>query len=110
MAVPGEKITESKPSYIAEIAARIRNAAGDADGDNLMYLIYAVLVLAKGEAVTAADVHNAWAAATEYLRTTEGDHQANEDLVPFDELSESVRTRDAAFVAAIQIILDQGYR
>ena len=52
-------------NYLSEIAAQIRGELVGAlpDGDVSRLLeIYAVLVLALGSTVTAADVHNAWAA------------------------------------------------
>jgi hypothetical protein len=51
--------------YLDQITADIRSLADDGDGytcpgAETLYRLYAVLCLAKGETVTAEDVHNAW--------------------------------------------------
>ena len=50
------------------------------------------------ESVTAADVHNAWAA---WMASKDGDHEA---LVPFHELSRATIDEDQSFVAAIRAV------
>ena len=53
-------------SYLDKIALEVRQVsdpdAAASDEDLSLYRIYAVLLLAKGEDVTAEDVHDAWAA------------------------------------------------
>ncbi len=87
-------------NYLDLLAAEIqRTADPDAtppDEDLPLYRLYAVLALAKGQEVTAEDVHNAWAAWA-------SDHQPDSrHIVPFKELSVSVQRKDEQFVDAIR--------
>jgi hypothetical protein len=61
-----------------------------------LFLIYAVRMRAKGEAVTAADVHDAWAA---WIINTQGMHNS---LVPFELLDPNVQQEDLPYVEAIR--------
>jgi hypothetical protein len=61
-----------------------------------LFLIYALLVRAKGDATTAEDVHDAWSA---WMATVNPEHDA---LLRFDELSPEARAQDTAYVHAIQ--------
>ena len=86
-------------SYLDDVAAAIRRhlppddaARGDLDA---LFRSYAVLALAKGEAVTAQDVHNAWAA---WMQGIDAAHGA---LRPFDELDARTRAADDPYVDAI---------
>ncbi len=87
-------------NYIDELAAAIRSKVDPdilpkTDVDRL-FRIYAALALAKGAAVTAEDVHNAWAA-------WECDRKPNSpSIMPFDRLSADVQRTDEPFVDAIQ--------
>lgn len=57
--------------------------------------MYAVLALVKGTGVTAADVHDAWAA-------WESDREPeSSSLVPFAQLTAETQLLDEPFVAAI---------
>ncbi|MCD9876106.1 DUF7701 domain-containing protein [Streptomyces guryensis] len=87
-------------SYLSADAGLIRELlppqarpAEDSDG---LFLLYAVLMRAKGEQVTAADVHDAW---TAWMQLRNPDHAA---LVPFDELSPVTRREDEPYAQAIQ--------
>jgi hypothetical protein len=86
-------------SYLDDVAAAIRRHLppdGDAPGDpDRLFRSYAVLALAKGEAVTAQDVHNAWAA---WMQDIDAGHAA---LRPFEELDAETRAADDPFVDAI---------
>ena len=87
-------------TYLDDLAASIRNAVSDEalpdeDTTNL-FLSYAVLLLAKGEAVTGEDVHNAWVAWT----LSKGEN--HESLVPFSELPRATQAEDSPYVAAIR--------
>lgn len=87
-------------AYLDRIAAEIRRFAhpgADFSGEELaLYRVYAVLLLAKGAAVTAEDVHNAWVAwALEH--SPESRH-----LIPFKELSLGVQEKDERYVDAIR--------
>ena len=64
-------------------------------------LVYpnAVLALAKGERVTAADVHNAWAA---WMQEENRGHPA---IRPFEELDSSAQRADEPFVKAIKTVV-----
>lgn len=67
------------------------------DGDTeLLFRLYAVLLLAKGADVTTADVHNAWSA---WMQTTHPDHQS---LRPFEELDPK---RDNNYGASASFVL-----
>lgn len=87
-------------TYLDQVAATIREAVPvDAlpEGDTTnLFLLYAVLLLAKGEDVTRRDVHNAWVAWT----ISKG--EAHESLVPFDKLDPRTQAEDSPFVIAIR--------
>lgn len=92
-------------NYLEELAAEIRAAVPDgvlpdADLSELM-LIYAVLARAKGPAVTAEDVHDAWAAWT----TRRNPRHAS--LRPFADLPSDKRVTDEAFAHAIRSVASQ---
>jgi hypothetical protein len=61
-----------------------------------LFLIYAVLLLAKGHMVEARDVHNAWSA---WMTEREPGH---ESIRPFDELPSDVRQEDDPYLLAIR--------
>lgn len=87
-------------NYLEEIAVQIR-AAVPADVDipdqsEALFLMYAVLMRAKGTAVQAVDVHDAWVA---WMTQTNPNHQA---LRPFAQLDAQTRAHDEPFVAAIR--------
>ncbi|MCW3039716.1 MAG: hypothetical protein JWM31_1621 [Solirubrobacterales bacterium] len=85
-------------SYISRTADAIRTAAGDDDGHDLLYLVYAVLALAKGEQVTASDVHDAWSAVAQYEGAAGG------AVVPFAELPVALQERDEPFAEAVRAV------
>ena len=89
-------------SYIADIAAEIRSAVPP---DSLpvgetrdLFLIYAVLALAKGVDVDVRDIHNAWAA---WMSTKDPQH---ESIVPYDHLPPDVRREDDPYLAAVRSV------
>ncbi len=87
-------------SYVSELAEAIRaempeDLLPDEEAD-LLFLMYAVLLLAKGGDVTREDVHNSWAA----WMTHRG--ELHESLVPFSELPPETRAEDGPFVLAIR--------
>ena len=71
-------------TYLDLIAQSIRGHVPDdilPDGDtDLLFRLYAVLMLAKGAEVTTADVHNAWAV---WMQASDPEHEA---LRPFGDL------------------------
>ena len=87
-------------SYLDDVATVIRRhlPADDGAGGDLdaLFRSYAVLALAKGESVTAQDVHNAWAA---WMQDVDAAHGA---LRPFDELDARTRAADDPYVDAIR--------
>jgi hypothetical protein len=95
-------------SYLDDLATTIRDhaiAAGLVTPDlatcnlNSLFRLYAVLALAKGEAVTAEDVHNAWAA---WRQDGDGDDSA---VRPFRELDPETQDEDRPYVEAIRSAL-----
>lgn len=65
------------------------------DSDDL-FLLYAVLLRAKGAQTKASDVHDAWSAWM--LRGNPG----HESIRPFDELDSETRREDGPFLVAIR--------
>ena len=61
-----------------------------------LFLSYAALALAKGEAVTPRDVHNTWAA---WMASIDPTHEA---IVPFEQLDRQTQADDDPFVRAIR--------
>ena len=67
------------------------------EGDTgLLFRLYAVLALAVGERVEAANVHDAWSA---WMSQSDPRH---ESIEPFDKLSEDVRAQDEPYAEAIR--------
>lgn len=64
------------------------------DSDDL-FVLYAVLMRAKGEGTQASDVHDAWSA---WMSRSEPSH---ESIRPYDQLAPSVQREDAPFLTAI---------
>lgn len=89
-------------SYITEIAQAIRREVDPSllpsDDTDSLFNTYAVLALAKGTAVTAEDVHNAWAA---WMSARQPDHPS---IQPFSALTAAVQREDAPFVDAIHTV------
>lgn len=65
------------------------------DSDDL-FLMYAVLLRAKGAGTQASDVHDAWSA---WMLRVDPDH---ESIRPFGELDADTRGEDAPFLVAIR--------
>ncbi|MET0789617.1 MAG: hypothetical protein ABWY33_10280 [Cellulomonas sp.] len=86
-------------TYLEELADAIRaHLPGGTHvpaGAEPLFLAYAVLLRAKGEAVTASDVHDAWVA---WMLPHDADHEA---LRPYAELPAEVRALDEPFLRAI---------
>jgi hypothetical protein len=87
-------------TYLDEIALKIRKQT-PADvlptGDTgSLFRLYALLLLAKGDTVTTADVHNAWAA---WMQEQDPYHRS---IKPFAELSAETQASDEPFVQAIR--------
>lgn len=86
-------------SYLDEVAQAIRaelhEVPTDATSRRLLRM-YAVLLLAKGQSVDAADVHNAWVA---WMEETQPEHPSNR---PYEDLDQATRAADRPFVEAIR--------
>jgi hypothetical protein len=86
-------------SYLTEDAQLIRSMLSGTtppDDAEALFLIYAVLMRAKGVEVTAADVHDAWVA---WMQVKKPDHPA---LAPFDALESATQRQDEPYVKAIR--------
>jgi hypothetical protein len=87
-------------SYLDEVAKAIqalvpKDDMPDEEGTDHLFLLYALLARAKGEAATAEDVHDAWAV---WMLARGQDH---ESIRPYQELDPSTRREDAPFLDAI---------
>lgn len=87
-------------SYLDDLATTIRGyvpaealPTGDLDA---LFRLYAVLALAKGDATTTEDVHNAWAA---WMQERNVDHRS---LRPFSDLDSAKQAADKPYVDAIR--------
>ncbi len=88
-------------TYLDEIGEAIRSAVpAEALPDDTtdLFRSYAVLLLAKGEAVTREDVHNAWVA---WMASRGEEH---ESMVPFAELPAATQAEDSPYVLAIRSV------
>lgn len=65
-------------------------------GSDQLFLIYAVLLRAKGADTQASDVHDAWSA---WMTGVDPDHQS---IRPFNELDADTRGEDSPFLVAIR--------
>jgi len=92
-------------SYMSDLAYEIRNEIPQrllpAQNTDLLFLMYALLLIAKGRGVGPEDVHNAWAV----WMTHTG--QSHESLVPFDQLADSTKAEDLPFVEAIRRVAER---
>lgn len=89
-------------TYLATLAAEIKEAVPsqalpDTDTSNL-FLVYAVLLLAKGDKVSGEDVHNAWVS---WMLSNGEQH---ESMAPWTELPQATKVEDSPFVVAIRTI------
>ncbi|MEU4574991.1 hypothetical protein ACBI99_30005 [Nonomuraea sp. ATR24] len=87
-------------TYLDADARLIRSLlpAGAAPPDDAtgLFVLYAVLLRAKGEAVSAEDVHDAWSA---WMSTRDPGHPA---LVPYADLPPATRAADEPYAEAIR--------
>lgn len=90
-------------TYIDEVVERVSAESGIKS--KLLIRYYALLVLIKGENITASDVHDGWAMNMNFKERTDycygHDHLS---LVPFDELSEECQHKDDKFVERLKKI------
>lgn len=84
--------------YLDDLAAAIAAELSPVEASAALLRAYSVLVRVKGEDVSAADVHDAWAA---WMADVDPRHPA---LRPFEELDEDKRRADLPFVAAVRAV------
>ncbi len=88
-------------TYLDDLASEIERRVApellpDDEDTRSLFRLYAVLALAKGQAVETADVHNAWAS---WMQDRHPDHRS---IKPFDELDADTQSYDEPFVIAIR--------
>jgi hypothetical protein len=92
-------------SYLDELAVQIEREVPaemlPGPDTKLLFRLYALLLLAKGPAVTAPDVHNAWAI---WMQETDPGHHA---IRPYEELDPAAQASDEPFVTAIKSVADR---
>jgi hypothetical protein len=89
-------------TYLDELAAQIKRQVPPnvlPEGNTtLLFRLYALLLLAKGQAVTAPDVHNAWAI---WMQESDPNHHS---IRPFQELDAETQASDEPFVETIKVV------
>jgi hypothetical protein len=90
-------------SYLDEIAEKVRakvpsDLLPDEDDLDQLFRLYAVLVRAKGQATSSADVHDAWAA----WMLGRGDE--HESVKPYEQLDGETKQEDEPFLTAIRAV------
>lgn len=92
-------------TYLDELATEIeRRVPADLlpHGDTRsLFRLYALLALAKGRSVDAADVHNAW---TAWMQERDPRHRS---IKPFEELDPETQASDEPFVEAIRAVAER---
>jgi hypothetical protein len=92
-------------THLDELAIEIERRVPDEllpDEDTAsLFRLYALLALAKGRAVNAIDVHNAWVAWTQ-----ERD-PGHRSIKPFEELDAETQAADEPFVRAIRAVAER---
>jgi hypothetical protein len=84
-----------------EIQERVPRTVLPDDDTGSLFRLYALLALAKGTAVDAADVHNAWAA---WMLDRDPGHRS---IRPFGELDAETQASDEPFVEAIRAVAER---
>ena len=89
-------------NYVEDLAAAIRREVPPdllPSGDtSVLFRIYAVLALVKGEGVRLEDVHDAWAA---WMTGLDPHHRS---LLPYAELPAAVQRGDEPYLEAIRTV------
>jgi hypothetical protein len=92
-------------TYLDELAAEIERLVPreliPQEDTGALFRLYAVLALAKGPAIDASDVHDAWAA---WMQERDPGHRS---LKPFDELDPETKASDEPFVRAIRAVAER---
>lgn len=93
-------------AYLERDADLIRSCLPDGAeapaGSDALFLVYAVLMRAKGAETTAPDVHDAWSA---WMIGVDSEH---ESIRPFAELDANTRGEDGPFLVAIRTAAQRG--
>ncbi len=92
-------------TYLDDLAIEIERQVPDdllPDEDMAsLFRLYALLALAKGRAVNAIDVHNAWVA---WMQERDPNHRS---IRPFEELDVATQASDEPFVRAIRAVAER---
>jgi hypothetical protein len=92
-------------TYLDDLAAEIERLVPreliPEEDTGALFRLYALLALAKGPAVDASDVHNAWAT---WMQERNPGHRS---IRPFDELDADTKASDEPFVRAIRAVADR---
>ncbi len=92
-------------SYLDKLANEIERQVPDRllpDEDMAsLFRLYALLALAKGRAVNAIDVHNAWVA---WMQERDPGHRS---IKPFAQLDAATQAADEPFVQAIRTVAER---
>lgn len=92
-------------TYLDDLGAEIKRQVSPgllpAEDTESLFRLYALLLLSKGVAVTAGDVHNAWAA---WMQEHDPDHPS---IRPFHELDGQTQASDEPFAEAIRSVADR---
>jgi len=87
-------------TYLDDDAAAIKSALDPGTepppNSDYLFVLYAVLMRAKGQDVSHSDVHDAWAA---WMQLTAPEHDA---IKPFSQLDQKVQLEDEPYVTAIR--------
>lgn len=84
-----EKIADTIKSFIPEDRLPSEN-------NDHLFVLYAVLLRAKGKNVTQSDIHDAWSA---WMTTQNSDHSS---IVPYEELEKSIQDEDNLYAVAVR--------
>jgi len=88
-------------TYLDDLGARIRARVPERlvpRNSEGLFAIYAMLLLAKGSAVSSQDVHDAWSA---WMRIRGLEHPS---IVPYGELPADIQREDEPFAEAIRAV------
>lgn len=81
---------------VADLEVRLPWGQVEAEERRIISCFYALLVLSKGTAITAEDVHDAWATAMTARRA------AHRSLVPYRDLDDRSRSKDEPFAKVLR--------
>jgi hypothetical protein len=92
-------------TYLDKLASEIERQVPDEllpnEDTASLFRLYALLALAKGQAVSEVDVHNAWVA---WMQERDPAHRS---IKPFTELDAETQAADEPFVRAIRAVAER---